>query len=192
MSIVLNKEKFFLTLSAAVLSMAGSMFIKGGDQLDKFNGNSSLISTIVGIVLMSIGWIGIAYMTGLYQNNVMNEKSILCIVSSIIILGICITMTQLNKKYNITNPAPKAIYILPVVFSLAWITLGYGVGMHKEQLAMWFGIGAALCIMLSMLLLPWQRNKCLVNGPGMCLIAFAFGGLAIANSMGEQNSLSFY
>lgn len=180
-TISLNQNKFFQAMVAAGLVMAGVMLKNGGKQLSKFKGNKENNTTMmIGMALFILGWVGVAWVTS--SGSLSSTRSRICVAASATILVIVIVMMEVMKK----NPdkKPRWFMVLPVMFSVAWIALGYGVSMGKKNIALWLGVGASLFVILSMLIsLPWQRKKNIIDGPGVGLFALAWVGISMANAL---------
>jgi len=73
--------------------------------------------------------------------------------------------------------------LYPIIFSCAWILLGYNVGEHLEGNMKYMGLVASGLVLLSMLItLPKQRKGCIVDGPGMPFFVIAWIILVVMNS----------
>jgi len=109
-------------------------------------------------------------------------KMWLPVLASIGILGTVLIMMPTKEKHG--GKLPTWGMILPVLFAAFWILLGWSVSMGKGSTALYFGLGSAALVLLSMLVsLPWQRKNGMIDGPGMSLFALGWVALAVANAM---------
>jgi hypothetical protein len=77
---------------------------------------------------------------------------------------------------------------LPLIFAVSWIVLGFGVGNHLSGMAKYWGLLASALVLTSMMhILPHQRSKSNVDGPGAYMFALAWGILILVNSMRSSN-----
>jgi hypothetical protein len=75
-------------------------------------------------------------------------------------------------------------HLLPVVFGVAWLLLGWVATSQLEGCSKaWGPIGGALVVAGLLWLLPYQRKQCIVDGPGMAAFALGCGVLAVGNAV---------
>jgi uncharacterized membrane protein YhdT len=182
MSLTLNKTKVLRTMLPALAIMVGVMLKNGGEQFAACGGRiNKKQMKMIGSLLFVGGWIGIAYAVGMACNSMKRGKHMWMPVaaSAGVLLSVMAMMHYKHKKDK-----PRWLVAAPVIFAGSWLLLGYSVAMGKGNLAMMFGLGAAACVLLSMMVaLPWQRKKKVIDGPGMALFALGWIALTVANSM---------
>ena len=180
----LNKLKDVLLPGAAILTAV--ILKNGGKQFaDSVGVPLFANSNRVGMALFVAGWIGLVVATGSLADlraNMMGAsmKSVLVALSSAAILGAVVGMT---KGKAMAQP-PSWVKVLAIVFAVAWLALGHGMGSGGSRLAMRLGMAAGVCTIVSMLyLLPKQRDIGIVDGPGMPLFTIAWFLLAGAHAI---------
>ena len=145
-------------------SIAGTMVVSAvvlKNTLEQ-SGMKSSPYNFLGKALFAFGWLYTAYILAYGRNIMMWQKFLYFFVPSMAILGSVFMMKSAMMK------GLKPHIILPIIFALKWLTLGYFASSHLYGVDRWLGVVAACCVILSMLLvLPWQRKKSVVDGPGM-------------------------
>lgn len=167
-------NRLYLTLLGGLLVTSGVVAKNTAEQLDEEDG---IIAKYVGPTSFVLGWIIVAY--SLSMTNArgylaalnLNRRTIQIFASAAAIV-VSVFMMKRMAKAGITPPA-----IYPAMFAGGWLLLGYSVGNY-------YGMAAALLVLFSMMgVLPWQRQNCVVDGPGMPMFAIAWVVLAVGNSL---------
>ena len=78
----------------------------------------------------------------------------------------------------------KIPMLLPAIFAIAWIILGFNVGSHlKNNNMKYLGLLATILVLISMMgILPFQRKHNIIDGPGMPLFVIAWAVIILVNS----------
>ena len=77
----------------------------------------------------------------------------------------------------------KPPMILPAIFAISWLVLGYNSGSHLTGSMKWLGLAVGVLVILSMMvILPFQRKNCIADGPGMPLFVIAWVLIVYMNS----------
>lgn len=174
----LNNTFLLHTTIAAILIIFGVITKNTFEQLKKNNHpfGKFFIGEHIGKLLFVIGWLYTAYI--LSKNKSKNTDGILLSISSIVILfSVMIMKYLMNNKKNV--PA-----ILPLLFAVSWIILGFNVGSHLKGIYKYSGLFASIFVILSMMVtLPFQRKFNIIDGPGFSLFTFAWVIIIFLNSM---------
>ena len=132
----------------------------------------SPVLNLSGMILFTLGWVIVAYLIGEKQQD---SGKILTYLST---GAIWFSASQMRSKMDKKEPVPMA---LPILFVLGWVTLGWIADLTTNKR---LGVAAAGLVVLSMLVfLPWQRKRCIVDGPGMALFAAAWSIIILINSI---------
>lgn len=176
-------KKFCSLMCPALIIIIGVMLKNGGKQFNEHKGvKEDKMVMLLGTILFIGGWIGVAYAAATTDTGFKSGQNLwLPIMSSTAIVLSVMGMMQAKQKYG--EDTPEWFNVLVFVFAIGWLVLGYSVAMGKGDKTMVLGIGAAVFVLVSMLIaLPWQRKNNVVDGPGMALFALGWVLLAAANS----------
>lgn len=167
-TIVLNSKILTQTSIAASMIVAGVVLNNSIEQLN--TKNKSLAFT--GAALFIAGWV---YMG--YALSASKRRIYLMYILSAVIAGSVIMM----KSYMVKGKKPPMM--LPAVFAVSWILLGYFSSAHLYGLERYSGLLASAAVLASvMVLLSTQRKKAIVDGPGMPLFVIGMTILVFVNS----------
>ena len=163
---LLNNKLLIGTSVAALLVIGGVVAKNSFEQMDGDN----KIGGMVGMIMFVLGWIATAWF--LSKNK---KYKFVFILASIGVLASVMAMKMMKKK-DIT-------VIFPIIFSLSWLVLGFMTSNHLKGVMKFSGLIASALVLVSMLLiLPAQRKKCIVDGPGLVLFTVAWMILVVINS----------
>jgi hypothetical protein len=166
---LLNNKLICLTSLAAALVTFGVVTKNSIEQLGMPNHS---VGKPVGMAMFLIGWVVAAYAFSLGKPN----KYLFAIVSAGIAASVMMMKMYMEKKKT-----PPAAF--PAIFALSWILLGFLSSNHLSGLYKYSGLVASALVIASMMnLLPMQRKKCVVDGPGMPMFVIAWMILIGANS----------
>lgn len=141
---------------------------------------------MAGVLMFCSGWAGVAramtFKNGIYQNNV---KSQIILVSITFIL-----VAVLGMQSNYSSIPDSWRKLLPLVFGLGWLGLGFGASRKEGQAnkksnsAEYIGLTAGALVIASMLfMLPWQRKYNMVDGLGLPVFVVAWFALSYVHAM---------
>lgn len=126
----------------------------------------------VGMGMFIMGWVYTAYILSIGKPN----KLIFILPSVAIVVAV-----MMMKQYMVKKKPPPIF--LPVTFAISWIALGLNVGNHLPGNQKYIGLFASLLVLLSMMkILPYQRDKDIVDGPGQPMFVIAWVIIIILNS----------
>lgn len=163
-------NKLLMKSTLASLSVIFGVVIK--NSIEQLKIPNHPIGKPVGMGLFVAGWLYVAYVFSLRRRNKM-----WIVLPSFAILGAVMMMKQAMMKGN--NPHP----IFPAIFAISWLIFGFTTGSHLSGNIKYFGLVASILIMFSMMiLLPKQREQCVVDGPGMPFFVIGWGILIYLNS----------
>ena len=133
----------------------------------------------LGLGLFGGGWLWTAHML---SDSDWGTKSLLSFGASLMIL---VVVMMMKNKMKTGENVPT---YLPVMFSMAWLLLGYSLGILRgggfNKNSRNAGIFASVLVILSMLMvLPYQREHGIVDGPGMPMFAGAWGIISLVNAL---------
>ena len=150
------------TTIAAVLIMAGVITKNTVEQMKTEN----MALSYAAMGLFTLGWLLMAL--AIADGRQTMDKVVVWI-ASMTILGSVLLMKG-SKMFGYSFPSWAVL-----LFVAGWITLGYSLSRGVSGTEGWVGIVAALMVLVSMLgSLPWQREGCIVDGPGMNLFTAAW------------------
>ena len=181
MSLVLNQNILQTTFASGVLVMLGVIFKNGSTQLNHpqeytIMGAKWSQYELIGLILFTLGWGGFIFATNRNRFTTVNTA----MIASLGIWAAVVGMMYFKKLPSL----PQFFKILPIIFAVSWLVLGYAVSVGKRNLAKCLGIGSAVMVLLAMMyFLPLQRKNCVVDGPGMALFAIAWAAFAMANAI---------
>tara|TARA_B110000285_G_C15071722_1_gene588354 strand:+ start:504 stop:1013 length:510 start_codon:yes stop_codon:yes gene_type:complete len=165
----LNTNLLIQTSIAAILVIFGVVIKNSVEQLGFPNHR---IGKPLGMGMFIIGWIYTAYILSINKPN----KLLFILPSAGILISVLMMKQYMNKKES-----PPIIF--PLLFSISWIILCFGVGNHLSGNKQFLGLFASLLVLLSMMkILPFQRKNNIVDGPGMPLFVIAWVIIIILNS----------
>lgn len=173
----LDARAFRYSLLGAVLVITGVVLKNTFEQLKIPN---HILGKVVGMTSFVLGWMIIAYSTAT-ATRVNPIKTFLSFATA---AGIVFAVMQM-KKYMADGVSPPIIY--PIMFAASWLLLGYTMGMGwggswNSHTTM--GVLAGIMVLISMMgVLPWQRKKSVIDGPGLPLFVGAWVLITFANSM---------
>ena len=118
----------------------------------------------LGMLLFALGWIYTGYILSINKPN----KMVFILPS----LGILVAVIMM-KKYMAKKETPPMVF--PAIFAVSWLVLGAMVGSHLPGDMKYSGLIASILVLVSMMkILPYQREKHIVDGPGMPLFVIAW------------------
>ena len=165
----INTNLLIQTSIAAGLVIFGVVIKNSFEQLGFPN---HPIGKPIGMGMFIMGWIYTAYILSINKPN-----KLMFILPS---LGIVFAVMMM-KQYMVKKKPPPIF--LPVTFAISWIALGLNVGNHLPGNQKYIGLFASLLVLLSMMkILPYQRDKDIVDGPGQPMFVIAWVIIIILNS----------
>ena len=157
----MDLQKVKATSLAATLITTGVILKNSSEQMK----NAPEFMAKLGMLCFISGWAGMAWSLSIGKDKMLNFGASAAIVSAVLLMK--------NKMKN-KEDVPM---VLPIMFALGWIALGYN--MNNQKL----GLSAAALVLFSMLyLLPLQRAQGIVDGPGMPLFVVAWFLIIYSNS----------
>lgn len=168
MSSKLNNNLLMQSSAAALMIIAGVVVKNSGQMM----GLKKQQSMYLGLALFVGGWIYCAYMLSLGRKNQM-MYILPCI-------GILVSAVMMRMHMDKGKMPPM---MLPAIFALSWLMLGYAVGMHKKGMMQYLGLIASVLVLVSMMVvLPMQRKQGIVDGPGLPMFVIAWAIIVYLNS----------
>lgn len=136
------------------------------------------IAQPVGLTLFVVGWLYVAYILSVGKNKA------LFFIPALLILGSVLMMKQhMKKNKESEEEVVEMPMIYPAVFALSWLVIGFAVGNHLSGAMKYLGLLATVFVLVSMMnMLPYQRENCVVDGPGMPLFVIAWGLIVFLNA----------
>jgi len=157
----LNNRLVMETSIAALLVIFG---VVTKNTLEQLGEPDHPIGKPFGMLLFASGWIYTAYILSKNKPN-----KIAFILPSMAILGSVIMM----KQYMSKKETPPMVF--PLIFAASWIVLGGMVGNHLPGNLKYSGLIASVLVLVSMMkILPLQREKKVVDGPGWPLFVISW------------------
>jgi hypothetical protein len=172
--ILLNTPALIQTTAAALMVIGGVSAKNSADQLpieykDTLNK--------VGMGLFVGGWIFAAYV--LSKHKASKIQHILPCVGVLISVMMMKEKKMMKKYMPFTMPAN----VLPGLFIVSWLVLGYNVGDRFQGLTKYAGLIATALVIASMMkVLPYQREHDNVDGIGSYMFMFAWAIIVMLNS----------
>ena len=161
----IDQKQLHYGVLAALIVILGAITKMGGAQ--QFDG-TEMSWAMAGVPFFLVGWVAVAYILTAKKKNV-TVKTTIWILASLIVAS-----AMAKKMYKMKGKSPPAI--LPLIFAASWMVLGWTAGRE-------IGLVAAAAIVISMLvLLPMQRKKQVVDGPGMALFTLGWTLLMYSNA----------
>jgi hypothetical protein len=180
---VINTIKLLETLPAVIFIIIGMTLRDNADRMPRLTKKRRRGLQIAGIVIYSIGWIGIFLNFGFKDEFVLGLKSPKWFGMAGAI-GAFTTGTLAGIYGEEKNAWTVTI---PIFYSLSWVMLAFGTSYGKGLLPICISmIGASLVIAGVMVLIPWQSDRCIVTGPAMSCTAGGWAMLSIVNSMQDK------
>jgi len=180
--VFLNDDALALTSLGAAGVISGVVVKNSMEQIGKK-------SKFLGPALFVGGWLVVLW--SIIRTDLgLNAKTIQAAIAIAVIIGSVMYMKdKMTKKEKIE-------WYIGILFPVGWTLLAYTVGLggldgiadlSMEQVfstKSLLSFSAAAVVLLSMMwALPWQRKKCVVDGPGMPLFCLGWALLIGANSM---------
>jgi hypothetical protein len=169
----LDNEKVVYTTISSLMVIVGVVLKNTFEQLGQPNHQ---IAKPLGMGLFVLGWIGTGYNFSLNQPDKLHYR---------LVWGCCAAIVAaviMMKKAMTKGENPHMV--LPIVFSLAWLYLGYSSSHILSGLMKYSGLSASVSVLVSMLMaLPWQRQNGVIDGPGLPLFVIGWQILVYLNSL---------
>ncbi len=172
----LNTDKLFSTGLSALGIISGVVIKNTAKKLE-----TKGCEKTVGTGLFIAGWAGMAY--SLKGSTWKSFKSLLAYIAIIfIVIAVMVMVTAMETGKEVPM-------IMPVIFAMGWLVLGLSLSILRDgRFDKWnatAGATASLMVILSMLVvIPWQRENCIVDGPGYPLMfGLAFAIFTLVNSL---------
>jgi hypothetical protein len=167
--VFLNNSLLIHTSLSALMVIGGVVVKNSGNKLGL---SEHKVVKPLGMGLFVGGWLYCAYALSAGRAD-----KIMPIVASLAVVGSVMGMKRCMDKGK--TPAP----IYPIIFAIAWLAIGYGVGNHMRGMMQYAGLLASALVLGSMMVaLPYERKHCLVDGPGMPMFVVAWAIIAVMNS----------
>ena len=180
MKSVINSIKLLETFPAVIFIILGMTLRDNANRMPRLTKKNRKDLRIAGIVIYSIGWIGILFNFGFKDEFALGFRSPkwFGIVGTI---GAFTTGTLAGIYGEEKNSWTVAI---PIFYSLSWVMLAFGTSYGKGLVPICISmIGASLVIAGVMVLIPWQSDRGIVTGPAMSCVAGGWAMLSIVNPM---------
>ena len=194
----LNNKNLMLAILGSSIVYGAVVMKNSSEQMEMAPDN---IVEQIGMGLFALGWMVVAYVI---SNKKMGLHSLMSILGSMGILIAVMNMKAIMKEKKMMDMEMDAkemnneqreefkqlrIPGLPMevfmgMFVVSWILVGISVGMGRPMLSKILGAGATgLVLSTMMVILPKQRELCVVDGPGMGLFLLAWVLLSIGSSL---------
>lgn len=162
-----SEEKFAGIIIPSTLVLIGSILTRGSEKLPTKTLKQTLQYT--SIAMFVIGWLLLIRYTGKYS-RFSQIASILILLSSLIL-------------YNVKQDKKSISILGKVLFAVGWILLGFFVSAERDPTSLAFGlVSAIVMIITTLLVLPFQRQLKMVDGPGIMMQTLAWVLLAMSHS----------
>ena len=172
--LLLDSSALVQTTIAALMVIGGVSAKNSSDQLPvKHKDNLNKI----GMGLFIGGWIFAAYVLSKHKTN-----QIIYILPCI---GVLFSVMMMKEKKMMNKYMPFTIpeSIIPVIFIISWLAIGYNVGDKFPGLMKYSGLIASGLVIASMMkILPEQRKYNNVDGIGSYMFMFAWAIITMLNS----------
>jgi len=168
----LNEKLLTEGAVGALLVIAGVVI---GNSLDQLGLRNRFLKGTAAVLFVA-GWVSVAISIATGRSPAAAAGT--WIAAGAIVLAVVIMKSTKGQTSALRNNA------LPVVFALAWLTLGIIASSDALNTgARLWGVLAACMVVASMLIsLPKQRLGCVVDGPGMPLFVGAWAVLVVSNA----------
>lgn len=128
-------------------------------------------SKIIGLIIFIIGWVVMAYTVG-FTGDVGLKTFASFLMAGSIVTGVILSKMTKLKLLGL------------ILFVVGWVGFGLIAGVDKTMTGKAVTLGAATMALASMLfVLPYQRSKGIIDGPGMSLFTVAWFLLIGGNAM---------
>jgi hypothetical protein len=169
-----RSNRLYLTLLGGLLVLSGVVTKNTSEQMEQ---EDSFVGSKLGPALFVLGWAIVAYSIALPSNT----KGYIApiefdqhTIQTLIAVSAIVSSVFMMKK--LMDSGKKIPMMYPAMFAGGWLLLGFTVGGY-------LGMVSALLVIGSMMgVLPWQRENCVVDGPGMPMFTIAWLLLAAGNS----------
>lgn len=184
MSLCFDQEKLQQLLIGTLGVLSGVMLKNSADKYAQSEEVREQLKKM-GPILFVSGWIYIAYILGADGLDSLQNKKVL--VSTLAILGI-VGSVMIMMSWKGDPVHAEHMKMLAMVFAGSWLALGVSLGLGEDgsyedqEKAMYGGMAALLVIGSMLFLLPDQRIRGIVDGPGMPMFTAALGLLALGAS----------
>jgi putative Mn2+ efflux pump MntP len=166
-----NGSRFSKTATSTAMILGGVITKNSLEQLDMKNhwGN------ILGGLLFITGW-------GYTGYNIANKEERFSYIP--LVVATAIAFSAMAMKKFMTDSENEMPMVLPLVFAVSWLTLGYYISDHLEGYGKYSGFISSIMVLMSMMsMLPNQRDACVVDGPGMPFFTIGLYTIALLDSL---------
>jgi len=169
--VLLNNITLIQTSVAALLVIGGVVAKNSSQQLELTDKTVEYIGTAMFVG----GWLLSAYVLSYGKEN----KYLYILPCFGVLIAVMIMKMEI-KKFKFLS------MILPGLFIISWILIGYNVGNHIPSSLKYSGLMASALVIVSMMkALPYQRLHNNVDGPGTYLFMLAWLIIILLNSMSK-------
>lgn len=185
--LTLNVERLTWSAIAAGVVIVG-VIVKNA--LDQAGWNENGVATYAGAPIFVVGWILVAIALSRDKAGRPGAQAGVWVASLVILVSAMVSSMYMSSVYNkdrggsgssSANPHPPLVW--PILFGLAWLALGWLAG-GDSVTASAVGLLGGACVIASMIfLLPLQRRRCVVDGPGMPLFVLGWTFVVFAHSV---------
>lgn len=178
MQILVERKKLFGSFIASGLIIASIILMKGGEELAAAKNAELNAQRQTGAALFVIGWVGLVYLFALgtegykFQMN----KQTLWMTASVLLVVTAMMMMEVELVKGQTKQGMDAMLTIGLVSLSGALTWKKS---WETKIIALLGSGALIS---SHFTLPYQRDNCMVHGPGMALIPAGFSLLIFANA----------
>ncbi len=159
-------------------TILGALLVIGGVVAKNSEEQLKRAPTLFGPAMFALGWLLVAH--AISRNKANKGKGAVKLatpfLASALIFGSVMAMKAAMKKKPAGTKGRVPMF-LPLLFVAGWLLLAFSISQNRL-----IAFGAAALVFAAMLFfLPKQREKNVVDGPGMVLFTLAWVGIVYAN-----------
>lgn len=169
-------RKFYLLLVGGLIVQA-SVAVKNSMENLKITDDKIALGAKGAFIL---GWAVVSYSIALSSSGrlpLLNLKTLFAVAGAVAIVVGVFHVKDSEKKGKKPNK------IMAMLFPAGWVLTALAIMKGSSKNKKFAIFGTALVLGSMMFVLPWQRERCLVDGPGYNMFVNAWWLLAIANGV---------
>lgn len=177
-NIAIDNQALTLSLLAGTIIQTAVSLKNSGEQYSKIPLKS--LSGLPAKIMFAMGWL-------IFAHSICKESpfsSLKCAAAYGGAIAVILAVFHIKQSMK---AGKKPNTLLKMLFPLGWLAIAIAIYRNGGALKHFGFVGAAMVLLSMMVVLPYQRNHNIIDGPGMNLFALAWIVLALGNAVKSIN-----